>query len=139
MDITRQFEQTLASRLEEIPRHMQVVLGPRQVGKTTGVKRLIRNLAKTQEREFHFETAGRPAAPSIVWIEEQWRKARMLPSGSILVIDEIQKIPRWSEMVKRPYEEDRPKAALHVILLGCASLTLEQGLTELSSPRIIVQ
>lgn len=51
--------------------------------------------------------------------------------GGVLVLDEIQKIPGWSETVKRLWDEDtRAKRALKVVVLGSAPLLIAQGLTE---------
>jgi len=53
------------------------------------------------------------------------------PDGAILVIDEIQKIPGWSESAKRLWDEDTAKnIPLKVVLLGSAPLAVHQGLTE---------
>ncbi|MGE3864831.1 MAG: ATP-binding protein [Burkholderiaceae bacterium] len=49
----------------------------------------------------------------------------------MLVLDEVQKIPRWSETVKRLWDEDtRAKRPLKVVLLGSAPLLIASGLTE---------
>jgi predicted AAA+ superfamily ATPase len=49
----------------------------------------------------------------------------------VLVLDEIQKIPGWSEVVKRLWDEDtRARRKLVVVLLGSAPLLLARGLTE---------
>jgi predicted AAA+ superfamily ATPase len=49
----------------------------------------------------------------------------------VLVLDEIQKIPGWSETVKRLWDEDtRARRPLKVVLLGSAPLLIAQGLTE---------
>ena len=91
------------------------------------------------------ETVGRDVA----WLVEQWERARLatdkltLPSDPfnrtetrsqlnfILVLDEIQKIPNWSEAVKGLWDADRAlERPMHVILLGSAPLLVQQGLTE---------
>ena len=49
----------------------------------------------------------------------------------MLALDEAQKIPRWSETVKRLWDEDsRARRPLKVVLLGSAPLLMQQGLTE---------
>ena len=51
--------------------------------------------------------------------------------GAVLILDEIQKIPQWSEIVKKLWDEDtRNHQSLKVILLGSAPLLIERGLTE---------
>jgi len=68
--------------------------------------------------------------PDLNWLREQWLRARALGAGAVLIIDEIQKIPRWSDGVKMFFDEDRGSRDLRVILLGSSSLTLHHGLTE---------
>lgn len=47
------------------------------------------------------------------------------------MLDEIRKIPDWSESVKRLWDEDtRKETPLRVVLLGSAPLLLRDGLTE---------
>lgn len=49
----------------------------------------------------------------------------------LLVIDEIQKINNWSEVVKKEWDEDtRKRVNLKVVLLGSSRLLLRKGLTE---------
>ena len=85
----------------------------------------------------------------IAWLVEQWERARLatdkptppsdpfnrtetIPRRSfILVLDEIQKIPNWSEAVKGLWDADRAlERSMHVVLLGSAPLLMHQGLTE---------
>ena len=52
-------------------------------------------------------------------------------SERLLVIDEVQKIDNWSEVVKREWDEDtRHGVNLKVVLLGSSRLLLKRGLTE---------
>ncbi len=68
------------------------------------------------------------------WISQQWEAARLDvtgKAGAVLVLDEIQKIPAWSETVKHLWDEDtRKRRALKVVVLGSAPLLIAQGLTE---------
>lgn len=101
---------TLRDRIKEPRRFIQVVMGPRQVGKTTMVIQLlgelkIRNL---------FESADAIPASDSVWIEQIWNNARLKMDQNnadefLLVIDEIQKIDNWSEIIKRLWDEDTQK------------------------------
>ena len=51
--------------------------------------------------------------------------------GALLVLDEVQKIPLWSESVKRLWDADaRARRPLKVVLLGSSPLLLQRGLTE---------
>ena len=48
-----------------------------------------------------------------------------------MVVDEIQKIPRWSDTVKGLWDADRAmECPLHVIILGSAPLLLQSELNE---------
>ncbi len=51
--------------------------------------------------------------------------------GALLVLDEVQKVTGWSEVVKRLWDGDtRNKLSLKVLLLGSAPLLIQRGLTE---------
>jgi len=118
--------------MAETRRFIQVIMGPRQVGKTT----LITQFLDKVKPRFHFVSADAVAASDAIWLERQWETARLQmdqDSGLsfILVIDEIQKIDNWSETVKLLWDEDtRNKRNLKVILLGSSRLLLHKGLTE---------
>lgn len=120
----------LADRLAEPRRFLQVVAGPRQVGKSTLVQQVTGDL----RLPVRFVSADEPTLRGTEWIGQQWETARLEATGkagAVLVLDEIQKIPGWSETVKRLWDEDtRRKRPLKVVLLGSAPLLIAQGLTE---------
>ena len=122
----------LSRRLREARRFVQAVTGPRQVGKTT----LVRQVIETGHFRVRFASADEPTLRGREWIEQQWEGARLEAGdarkhGAVLVLDEIQKIPNWSETVKRLWDEDtRTRRALKVVLLGSAPLLISRGLTE---------
>ncbi|MBI3614907.1 MAG: ATP-binding protein [Candidatus Omnitrophica bacterium] len=109
---------------------MQVILGPRQVGKTTAIQQVLSKL----DTPHHYAAADLPAPPPTEWISRQWDLARAKVSGrhpAILVLDEVQKISHWSTEVKRLWDEDaRAGRELRVALLGSSSLLIQKGLTE---------
>lgn len=123
---------TLSRRLAEPRRFMQVVTGPRQVGKSTLVQQVTEGLGLP----VRYASADEPTLRAADWIGQQWEAARLDASeagnsGALLVLDEIQKIPAWSETVKRLWDEDtRAKRPLKVVLLGSAPLLIASGLTE---------
>lgn len=153
MSFERSQINVLRKRLGEVPRFMIVVAGPRQVGKTTMVSRAIpigrstfiavdqplpdavdpfgaQSVTSLSQAE-----AGSP--PGAEWLVRQWAqaraKAKMLSEGEsyVLAIDEIQKIPRWSEVVKGLWDADRAEnLPLHIILLGSSPWLMQKGLTE---------
>lgn len=124
--------QTLKDRIQEPRKFIQVVMGPRQVGKTTMVNQLFKQIHTSGM----FESADAIAAGNSTWIEQIWETGRLKmktrPANEfLLIIDEIQKIPNWSEIVKKLWDEDsRNDIPLKVILLGSSRLLLQQGLTE---------
>ena len=114
---------------------MQVVAGPRQVGKSTMVLQATDRLPLP----VRYASADEPTLRGTDWIAQQWEAARLSSTeskGAVLVLDEIQKIPNWSETVKRFWDEDtRAKSLLKVVILGSAPLLIDKGLTESMSGR----
>ncbi|MHA7131230.1 ATP-binding protein [Algoriphagus namhaensis] len=133
MEYQREEKKIIQRRLQEEPRRfIQVIYGPRQVGKTTLVRQVIRDLGYA-----HLLVAADavPAGDGL-WVAQQWEKARtqqaLHPDAPhLLVIDEIQKIENWSEQVKAEWDRDTLEGRdIRVILLGSSRLMLQQGLTE---------
>lgn len=127
----RQEADVLAARLAEPRRFIQVVAGPRQVGKTT----LVQQVTDGISLPVRSASADEPTLKGTDWIAQQWDAARLAVAsnagGAVLVLDEIQKIPGWSETVKRLWDEDtRATRSLKVVLLGSAPLLIAQGLSE---------
>ena len=121
--------QTLISRLAEPRRFIQVVAGPRQVGKTT----LVQQVCEATGLPVQFSSADEPTLRGPEWIAQQWEIARLKrgSEGAILVLDEVQKISAWSEAVKRLWDEDtRKRITLKVVLLGSSPLLIQRGLSE---------
>ena len=126
----REAARTLTARMAEPRRFIQVVTGPRQVGKTT----LVQQVTDTLGAPVRNASADEPTLKGTEWIAQQWDAARLSLSdgeSAVLVLDEIQKIPGWSDTVKRLWDEDtRAQRPLKVILLGSAPLLLAHGLAE---------
>ena len=124
--------QVLTTRMQEPRKFIQVVMGPRQVGKTT----MVTQLADKMKKGYHFISADAVAASNTTWLTQQWETARLIMKQEnapefLLIVDEIQKISNWSETVKLLWDEDSRNARhLKVILLGSSRLLLQQGLTE---------
>src|SRR5579872_2609566 len=121
----------LLTRLEEPRRFIQVLSGPRQVGKTT----LIQQVMAALKIPTHYASADEPTLQASSWIEQQWNVARLLcqqhKSAALLVLDEVQKVPHWPVIVKRLWDEDTAKKIpLKIVLLGSAPLIMQDGLTE---------
>ncbi len=129
MGYTREFVQVLQQRIMAKNALIQVVLGPRQVGKTTGVKQVLSML----NVPYIYVNADDLLVPERSWVLEQWQKALALGENTVLVIDEIQKVPNWSEIIKSLWDANNNRIKL--IVLGSSSLLLQKGLTESLSGR----
>ena len=130
--IIRSQSKDLIARLQEPRRTIQVVAGPRQVGKTTLVKQVLQQLS-TPSRFFNADGV-KPDDKD--WIAARWDEVRALMHFNqyqemVLVIDEVHKINNWSEQVKREWDADTfNDVNIKVVLLGSSRLLLKKGLTE---------
>lgn len=128
----RSYLQVLIARINEPRKFIQVLMGPRQVGKTTLVRQLTEKLAVP----YLFISADAVPASDNSWLSAQWTAAHVQMKQKeakefLLVVDEIQKIDNWSETIKLLWDTDtRTGINLKVILLGSSRLLLQQGLTE---------
>lgn len=120
----RPFVAELARRMQAPPGLIQLLVGPRQVGKTTGVRQLIAQVGCPT----HYANADDLLASDRSWLLQQWQQARLLGEGALLVIDEIQKVPNWPETVKALW--DAQPRFLRVVLLGSSALQLQAGAAE---------
>ena len=120
----RAFVAQLEKRLNGNAPLIQVLIGPRQVGKTTGMRQLLARMPGNS----HYANADDLLVSDRTWLLEQWQKALLLGDGTLLVIDEIQKIPNWSEAIKSLW--DRQPHRLRVVVLESSSLQIQSGLTE---------
>jgi predicted AAA+ superfamily ATPase len=120
----------LIKRVREKRRFIQVLAGPRQVGKTT----LARQVLEECGMPSHYVSADEPTLQDRAWLNQQWDVARTKVSGNqpaLLIIDEIQKIQGWPETAKRLWDEDTANdVPLRVIMLGSSPLLIQKGLTE---------
>ncbi len=110
---------------------LQVVMGPRQVGKTTLALQVLEDWRGPKL----YGSADQPDTPSKEWLIEQWgiirRKQQSKRTKALLILDEVQKIPRWSEAVKKLFDEDqRFNRNIRIVLLGSSALLMQRGLTE---------
>ena len=124
--------QEIKKRLEEPRLFLQVISGPRQVGKSTLIEQVLANISLP----YNSYSADAELNVNQAWISNVWDAARnemdyRKEQEHILVIDEIQKISNWSETVKKEWDRDsRERRNLKVLLLGSSRLLLQKGLTE---------
>lgn len=125
--IERKFVKEILTRVKEKSPLMQFVIGPRQVGKTTGIEQLLKKYKKKHHYalvEGEFENSGS-------WLRLQWQMARDLGEGALLVIDEVQKVHDWAETLKSLWDSSlKNKEKIKCIFLGSSSLNLQKGLNE---------
>lgn len=122
----------ITNRISEPRKFIQVVVGPRQVGKTTLIKQFLR---KT-DIPHYFVTADDLYAADTTWIRREWGNARLQMQQNelkdfLFVVDEVQKVPNWSEAVKKEWDADTfSDTNIKIILLGSSRLLIQTGLTE---------
>ena len=124
--------QETKKRINEPRKFIQVLVGPRQVGKTTLIKQLL------QETDVlnHFVTADDLYTVDSTWIRREWDNVRLQmrqenTKEALIIIDEIQKAPNWSEAVKKEWDSDSfTDTNIKVFLLGSSRLLIQKGLTE---------
>ena len=141
---------TLVQRLAEAPHHLITLFGPRQTGKTTIVRQALRQIDlrsrylavdEPDTTDFRIPSAAAEATVPLSqerdtgWLVHNWEESRIeaerSPGGFVLVFDEIQQIPRWSETVKGLWDADRARnCPLRVVILGSAPLLMQSGLSE---------
>ena len=110
---------------------IQVIIGPRQIGKTT----LALQVYDEWKGPKLYQSADQPGSPPQQWLISQWIQARELAKRTnkqtLLILDEVQKIDQWSEIVKKLFDEDkRQLQKVRILLLGSSSLLVQKGLTE---------
>lgn len=159
MEYLRHQATLLQTRLQETPRFITIVAGPRQVGKTTLVRQAVRALghwfvsvdpggtpspgwyANDLQTSTGYTMEEVPGAPrNAAWLIRTWERARAqcqaytrsTPGQAfVFVLDEIQKIPQWPNTVKGLWDADRAAGLpMHVVLLGSSPLLIQKGLTE---------
>ena len=123
--------QDIKGRIFEPRKFIQVLVGPRQVGKTTVVKQVLHQISM----RYHYVTADDLYTADSAWIRREWSNARLQLQQSgkelLLIIDEVQKAQNWSEVVKKEWDADSfSDVNIKVILLGSSRLLIQKGLTE---------
>ncbi len=132
MEYKRKSYYKLVERTIEPRRFIQVVAGPRQVGKTTLVHQVMQDCGLNAI----YKSADAASSFGDQWIRQQWEQARLRWHQSnrepvLLILDEIQKIANWSEIIKALWDEDSVhQRDVRVILSGSSRLLVQQGLTE---------
>jgi predicted AAA+ superfamily ATPase len=126
----------LSRRLAEPPpARIQILSGPRQVGKT----HLLRALEGKAAGGAVYAAADAPAAALPGWWEAQWRAAEEIAHArgrALLLLDEIQYLPDWGRRLKAEYDRTvHAKVPIHIVATGSSSLQLGRGRRETMAGR----
>lgn len=119
----------LRERLAEgAPARIQLLTGPRQVGKTTLL------LALADELDGTYAAADSPEAALPGFWEGLWARAEsraQAEKGAVLLIDEIQHMPDWAARLKGAWDRlRRRRIPLQVVASGSSALSLGRGSRE---------
>lgn len=130
VDFKRRYFAQLKQRLLERECFIQLITGPRQVGKTTVVRQLF------ADPEFEGVYVVAEDGDDASRLDQWWQRATIVARNSnrrvVLAIDEVQKIPQWSERIKRLYDEAKFNQSMPfaLVLLGSSHWLLQRGTTE---------
>ena len=130
MPYQRSIVSTIKQRIEEPRRFMQIVVGPRQTGKTTAVNQAVAQV----DLPCLFAEATKNESTQD-WIKAQWYRARNLFASQhrpvLLVVDEVQFIRGWPAAVKTLWDEDTSnRIEVKVVLTGSSATLIHDGLNE---------
>lgn len=132
MEITRKNTNELLQRVNEKVKFIQILAGPRQVGKTTAVKQI----EKSVNFPCLYFSADSNYLNELAWVETAWLQGRALLNENkkaLLILDEVQQIENWQQKVKELWDNDRlEKRELHVIITGSSALLLKKGTESLA-------
>jgi predicted AAA+ superfamily ATPase len=130
MNYKRPLQTTLLSMLSRPTPVINVLIGPRQVGKTT----IARQIEQTIGFPTIYASADSPVPLDSAWIETHWRRANSegTTTGApvLLILDELQKVKGWSETLKLLWDNRPTAPEIRVLILGSSALMMQEGLTE---------
>ena len=115
-------------RINEPRRFMQIIIGPRQTGKSTAVAQALEGY-----HDPFLSVEATKNESNADWVRAQWYQARVLASTgpALLVIDEVQYVDNWSSVVKTLWDEDSAAGIdLRVVLTGSSATLIQEGLDE---------
>lgn len=125
----------LSARLKEPPRQpgprpIQLLTGPRQVGKTT---LLLALAAEYGDRALYVAGDAPEAALPGFW-EQLWARAETLASGSgrgVVLLDEVHLLSDWATRLKAAWDRlRRKKLPVDIVATGSSALRLATGSRE---------
>jgi predicted AAA+ superfamily ATPase len=123
MNISRDLSVHLEQRLATFQPVIQILTGPRQVGKTTAAKAL-RDKFPDKTTYLSFEQSESPPKNNEEQLRFAWQRSRDRSTHNILILDEVQNVMNWASIIKELYDTDRPRGLMSVCLLGSSALEL---------------
>lgn len=114
---------------EPAPSRIQILTGPRQVGKTT----LLLELANTLGDAALYFAGDDPAAGLPGFWERIWAEAEKRASSgpAVLLLDEVHQLTDWGKRLKSQYDRlRRQRIPLHVIVTGSSALRVTDASRE---------
>jgi hypothetical protein len=126
----RHCRESLLERLREpAPGRIQLLTGPRQVGKTT----LLLELAKQFGDAAIYAAGDEPDAALPGFWERHWAEAeaRAKRGTVILLLDEVQQLSGWAKQLKGYWDRARRRdTSIHVVATGSSALRVTTGSRE---------
>jgi len=124
----RQVRDTLKDRLgEPAPGRIQVLTGPRQVGKTTLLLQLAEDLGP---RSLYIACDGPETGLPGFW-DRLWQHAEEIWSEhglAVVLLDEVQHLADWATKLKAEWDRiRRRRLGVHVVATGSSALQLGSG------------
>jgi predicted AAA+ superfamily ATPase len=116
----RVFYQSIVDRLSSFVPLIQIIVGPRQVGKTTAIRSFLKDIPDKGT----YISLDNPGPSPHELIRFEWEKVVNKSGHKVIVFDEIQNVTNWGSLIKELYDEERPKRELSVAILGSSSLDL---------------
>ncbi len=133
----REQVETISRRITEMDNPlMQVVVGPRQTGKSTMIAQALNRVDQARGGiEHRYVSADDALFPSIEWLRTEWQQARNVARSTgrrtVFVIDEVQKVEHWPNAVKSLFDADRrDDVDVKPVLSASSSLLLHKGLED---------
>lgn len=128
MPYQRPIINTIVQRINEPRRFIQIIMGPRQTGKSTAVGQALQGFTMP-----FLSVEATKGESNADWLRAQWYRARQLAAagGALLAVDEVQYVPNWSAVVKTLWDEDSAAGTdLRVLLTGSSATLIQEGLDE---------
>ena len=111
------------------PFSLNIVVGPRQVGKTTGAKLLVSELVKTRDPRsiFYFSCDLAADARELRWVLDFYRRFKQANGieSSVIILDEVTGLEDWWRVVKGYVDLNLFERDV-LVLMGSASFRLKR-------------